>query len=658
MSRPRKKKPDAADAETAADVIEVPEATRPPRLGLFRQTRKKPARATWLIAFDYETTRIQAGTPRPLYLTAFGEKQGPDRPGMHFAAPIGSQAQNALILQTNFLIPQYAGARFVAWNSNNFDSYFVAAAAVTLPGFIIRPYLTRSGSLRGLRVIKVLDESDSAEEWGDEWSDKEIYWEFLDGIAMLGLVGVNLAKFTANFAPNHQKLSGVIDFEKEEFDSSNPKHCEYAMVDSVGLWHGMMNAQNILLEHFGQPLAVTMGGACIKIFKAHIPEDVKIRPLSDEVISVVRHYVMRGGYCYSVRPFKGKVWKYDLNQAYASAMRETRLPSGSAFHSVGRIHPYASVYIAKVEGWNSANKIPFYCRTEFDGKVRSVFAERRIPPTWLTSIEIEQLRAEDWTLKVHESYFWDEDFSMQEYVDKLERGRMAAPGGPAGPTGTVYKNVGNHSYGKTVEQIDGDEYLIAIEQPPGFMPYYRDNEIEPLPHVWRRTLPEDEIESKDYHQPQIGAFITAYVRMVVRRAALIDPDAWIYADTDCVVFTRDVTASLDIHAKRYGAWKIEEAGTEYMFIAKKVYSQIGIAESNAARRKAKLPEAKRSTKGLHVDKLDEADFLAWFEGVLPAQDQVQKNNFLRVMRGAEMYRSQARKGTDPIKARKNLHRVS
>ena len=119
--------------------------------------------------------------------------------------------------------------------------------------------------------------------------------------------------------------------------------------------------------------------------------------------------------------------------------------------------------------------------------------------------------------------------------------------------------------------------------------------------------------------------------MVVRRAALLRPDSWLYADTDCVVFDSDVTELLDTDAKRYGAWKIEEQGTQYQIIAKKVYANLESGTGHA--------------KGLNVKRLTPQDFDKWYHGDAPVQDQVQRQNFMQVMRGAEMYREQTRSGT-------------
>ena len=609
------KRPFARAKEIAAelgDAIIASPLRRAPDFIRYRRSRApQPAR---MIAYDFETTSIKAGTPEPLYITAYAEHV------MHYASSIDGGENLQQILINHFLTEEHKGAKFVAWAGNNYDAYFIATCLVLNPNYVLRPYLTRSSALRGLRVLPACDANKKNAKG----------WEFLDGMAMLGLVGVSLEKFLKNFAPEFGKMVGVIDFEKEQFDPTNPKHCEYAMRDSVGLYHGMQRAQQILIENFDQPLTVTMGGACIKILQAHMPADITVNTPRDVVLKLTRDYVLRGGYCYCARRYQGPVWKYDLNQAYAAAMREAKLPCGFTTHSSGEPQDASAVYIACVSASKSDNQIPFYYRTEVDGKMRSAFAKCEIHETWLTSIEIEQLRSEGWTINFLECYTWDNSFNLSEYVDKLETGRTRAEGGPSGPIGTVYKNVGNHSYGKTLEQLEPIEYLFSSECPPGYAPFYG-NELEPVRHVYFRFV-EDQ-RPKAYHQPQLGAFITAYVRMVVRRAALLSPDTWLYADTDCVVFASDVTSQLDIDPKRYGAWKVEEAGTVYQIIAKKVYAQVG-GES-----------PKRSAKGLNVKKLTPQDFSEWYDGNPPEQSQVQRQNFMKVMQGAEMFRSQKRRGT-------------
>jgi hypothetical protein len=155
-----------------------------------------------------------------------------------------------------------------------------------------------------------------------------------------------------------------------------------------------------------------------------------------------------------------------------------------------------------------------------------------------------------------------------------------------------------------VVQIEGDDFLP----------------------IW---VKKNEPVMKDYHKPQIGAFITAEVRMKLRRAALTDPDAWLYGDTDCVVFSRP--AALETDSLRYGAWKIECEGDIYRLIAKKVY--------------AKLDNSEKHAKGMNVKKLTAADFEKWSKGEPPIQNQLHRNNIMKVLAGADMYIQRIRKGT-------------
>jgi hypothetical protein len=197
------------------------------------------------------------------------------------------------------------------------------------------------------------------------------------------------------------------------------------------------------------------------------------------------------------------------------------------------------------------------------------------------------------------------------------------------------KYIGNGSYGKTVEQLDGLELVMSAEQPEGYSPYIGCEE-NGLQYIWFKI---SEPVGREYHQPQIGAFITAHVRMVVRRAALLDPDRWLYADTDCVVFSgHKLPAGLDIDPGRYGAWKIEDEGTPYIFAAKKVYASLDMKTSHA--------------KGMSVRKLTLLDFENWFAGKPPSQTQIQRMNFVKVLAGSDMFIERDKVGENLAATRK------
>lgn len=567
-----------------------------------------------MIAYDLETTRITDGSPQPLYITAYGAE-------FQVSMAIRSIEHLGEILETRFLTSENCGVRFIAWNGNNFDVFIIGAALLHLDRYILRPYLTRSKALRGLRVtIKGADGKPM----------KGFDWEFLDGISMTlgnqpqdGSEKRNdkgLKSFLKVFAPEYQKLDGP-DWAKEEFNVLNAEHVRYAERDSEGLYRGMMNAQAIMMEHFGMSLYPTIGNTAIRIFQKNMPERVQVWEPPYEVVNIIRDFVMRGGYCLRAKKYVGPVWKYDLNQAYAAAMRETRLPCGRCIHSGAAENKYAAAGIYKVNAFNANNRVPFYYR---DNEGTGVYVREEIQGGWITSLELKQLRAEKWHIEILDGYFWDETFTMFDYVNRLEKLRRSAPGGPSGAQGTMVKAVGNNSYGKTVETLDGMELLLSREQPEGFFEYQA--ESDELQHVWfKLTRPQP----RDYHQPQIGSFITAHVRMLVRRGALLDPDAWVYADTDCLVFSRPVPG-LSIDPSEYGKWKLEVQGDEYRFIQKKVYAKVGGGDCHA--------------KGMNVKRLTEAEFENWFNGIAPRQEQLHRNNFIKVMTGSQMFITRVKVG--------------
>lgn len=569
------------------------------------------------VAYDLETTRIKEGTPLVKYITAFGEAVFLSR--RIRATKKDPYSDLAYVLRNYFITEEQHGYRFIGWNANKFDVFMVAKALLQFDDIILRPYLTRSKSLRGLKVIGI----------AGDLKDKE--WEFLDGMAMTGLdtVGMKLKKFLDLFAPEYQKLE--LDFEKVAFDPTNAEHIAYAERDSEGLYRAMVKVNQIAIDLTGTVLQPTMGNLAIKYFQSQLPDDIVCWVPGDDLKAILHASPKRGGFCWIARQYEGKVWKYDINQAYAAAMRDAELPCGSCVPSVDYVEGSPGVYhcVIVYSSGSSGAPVPFYYRDidtnegRFSNGVEAV-------ETWILSTEIDHLRETGWTVEVKRGYFWDGSFNMKEMVDSLERLRFSDPGGPNGPLGTMVKVVGNSAYGKTLEQLGGLELVMAKECPEGYEPFMP--EAEGMENVY---CAEGEEFFRPYHCPQIGCFITAHVRIIVRNAALSDHKHFIYADTDCVVYSRPVTF-LDIDPKRYGAWKKESDGVDYIFIGKKVYwGADGVTHA----------------KGLHVRHLTKADYEQWKEGKPPKQRQTQRNNFVKFIGGAEMFHDLVREGTDVTKSK-------
>jgi hypothetical protein len=299
-------------------------------------------------------------------------------------------------------------------------------------------------------------------------------------------------------------------------------------------------------------------------------------------------------------------------------MRDCTLPQGRCMETARFSEYVPGIY--KVNAWNKANKVPFYCR---DKEGKSLYALHELDEVWITSDEVKQLWSEGWRVQILQGFKWEQGFTMREFVNRLEDLRMNGPGGPKGAQGEMMKAIGNNSYGKTVERLDGLELVLSLDRPDGFSRYQ--NVDDTFQHVWFKI---GQPQLREYHQPQIGAFITSHVRMVLRRAILKNADAWVYADTDCVAFSEPVDLPLD--PGKYGKWKIEANGEEYIFITKKVY--------------AKADGKEKKAKGLNIKPLSVRDFEKWFNGEPPSQRQLQQRNFIATMTGADMYVSRTKVG--------------
>ena len=441
-------------------------------------------------AYDLETTRIpqhdsdgnfpDKQTPEVLYITAYSEHQsGFDRAGepvfdaWQISEPVKSSTDLKEILIREFLTDEKVGNRFVAWNGNNFDAYFIGAALLD-SDYIIRPYITKSHAIRGLKIVDPENQKRS--------------WEFLDGIAMTGIT-TTLRNFIKAFAPGFAKLE--LDFAGgEEFDSTNPDHRAYALRDSVGLYHAMTACDRVVEELTdGMHLTPTVGNLGIKFFQKMMPEKIYIRRPNKENLDAINYSLKRGGYCYLNRRYRGPTWKYDINQAYAAAMRDCNMPAGRMRGGAGiAARDEAAMYRIKAETSN-ADLPPFYWK---DAETSKAAYTRKITDAWVTSDELNQIRKEEWNVEIFNAYYWDETFNMEELVNHLEALRMSDPQGPSGPVGTMCKSLGNNAYGKTAEQLDGEELLMARECPDGYKQW-----SEGLDHIWSRTQDTSEIERGD-----------------------------------------------------------------------------------------------------------------------------------------------------------------
>lgn len=568
-----------------------------------------------LIAYDLETTRIKKGTPKVLYLTAYGDNQN------RISIPITGKKSDrekilGQILEQHLLTKENDKAQFIAWNGNKYDSYFIIRCLLESDRWQIQPYMTAAKAMRGFKVKEKRPDN-------MKYRQHLLSFEFLDGMAMTG-IGCTLKKFLKTFAPDFDKLESP-DFENgEEFDSSNLQHIKYADRDSEGLYHGMKKVENIMQELTGLKLRPTVGNLAINYFMDNVPKDVDLKTPQGRVAELLHGPLKRGGYCWAARQYEGPAWKYDINQAYAAAMRDAKLPCGDVVHTNEYMSDKPGIYSVKISK-DRKTKVPFYYKG-IDGIGKFTIGTKA--DCWITSIEIEHLKLDGWKVEVITGYFWTDSFNMKQFVDKLEKLRSTDKDGPSGPLGTLVKALGNNAYGKTLEQLWDNEFIIAKEKPDGYQLF--DSFDPDAKYVFAR---ERKSFHKKYHLPQIGAFITAHVRCVVRENACYDEEHFLYADTDCIAFSRKAR-HLHLDPIRYGSWKVENAGCNFIIIGKKAYW---------------TEDGEVKAKGMMIRHLSKKHFDDWKRGMIPWQKQLQRQNILKVLSGCAMFVEQTRKGTDVSK---------
>lgn len=560
-----------------------------------------------IVAYDFETSNIPCddGTIEPRFLTVFGA-------GIDLAIRTESYASVEHAFAALWpMLP--ANTRLCAWNANRFDTRIQMEALVMHGAWDLATYVAKSGTLRGASVTR---------------AGKTV--SLIDGMAALGLQ-CSLKKFLEVFAPHEPK--GVLDFSRESFDADNPAHVAYARQDSRALYYGLVEADRVLRNLTGMPLRMTIGALAIRAFASMLPAEVKILPCGRDRDTEIRDRCFRGGYVFTAGTFEGPAWSYDLNQAYAGAMRSARLPWGSMARTQREVPGKTGMYIGMLSRRSRA-PVPYVVRDYDAQRPKAIEAWGDPIRTMLVDSEIQCLRRHGWTFDVQRGYVWEQWFHARSFVDRLERLRTRAE--PGTPLHTIAKAIGNNAYGKTVERESAGSYLFTLDPPPNALPVHVLEDDAADDRLW--FVPDERDSRRWYHRPQIGAVITAHVRVLVYDAIMTDPRAFLKADTDGVTFSRPNHA-LAIHPTRYGRWKIESAGERHIIIAKKVY----------------WTQQKTAAKGLHTRDLTEADFRAWLQGKAPVQRQMQLQSW-RVTLGPS-WRVRVRAGTGGAGSREEAVRA-
>lgn len=97
-----------------------------------------------------------------------------------------------------------------------------------------------------------------------------------------------------------------------------------------------------------------MGGVCIKILQAHIPEGVSVSSLTVDLKDRFRALPC-GGFAYRAKRYRGPVWKYDMGSGLPQQC-DARLPAGGALYIKAAPPANVQTYIARITAENRANR--------------------------------------------------------------------------------------------------------------------------------------------------------------------------------------------------------------------------------------------------------------------------------------------------------------
>ncbi len=587
----------------------------------FKRKRTKRVRRNKLYTYDLETTLIDEGTPELKYFTAYIETE---KEKILISERVTSLDELAKILEEKILLPEYKGAKFIAHNANKFDVYFVMPALESL-GYLIE-------------IIGQPGKSPCAFIVSDQENPK-MKWFFQDSMRMTG-IQKKLEDFVESFAPGYVKTDiGLAT--GTEFDPYNPVHIKYAENDVIILHEAINNFENLLIEKFGLASGMTIGGAAIKSMEMFLPKktdqgnDLCIWNPPPECMEAVRESGYRGGYCWCMGIYEGECHKWDLNQAYGAAMREATLPAGRCVNTFYYRENKCGFYHVNAHCDNK-NKIPFYYRNFETGK--QYFSAKEINDGVIGNNEYDQLISEGWEIEILNGWYWTDTFSLIEWVNELEKLRFSDPEGPSGPIGLMAKALGNNAYGKTVEILQGLDIIYSSKPVPGYIPYQEEN-----PNYKNILCKKSDRDTyRGYHKPQLGGIITEYVRMVVRRAALLAGDNFLYADTDCIA-AKEPIEGLDVDSRRYGAWKLEGAYVLSIFVEKKIYA-IKDKKKKDKETGVETLEWDVKFKGLRHDNVGLEDIINAQNRRPVTKTQLQRNSVMKVLAGSPMFRSVSKTG--------------
>lgn len=402
------------------------------------------------------------------------------------------------------------------------------------------------------------------------------------------LIPMTLDKATKTFSPETLKIKRKVSFEFKVFDPDDKEETEYAIQDSVALYHTIETVDKLLLKLFGVSIhhGATLPSIAFRAFRQQLERGerqvkrkgviIKEKIPGEEFEGIsyqVAHAARESYHGGQTIAFKTGLFtdviSLDANSMYAHCMMNWELPTGGVTHFIGlpkNINPNRCLCLAIVHIDNGVFPL-----LKTKDKNRHVGNFSGTVSGWYWLFELEKQRELGGTFEVIESYVWKEttdcakrfaamcrEFRMMDYF---------------GAMGAIAKLIGNSTYGKFAQMVAAAFLVLSKEEPEGGIPFYEPTTGKVIKSVW--YVPSRPNFSADL--THWASFITAKARMVLTDAIQkIGFDRIIYCDTDSIFFERKYLDSvLSIMGNEYGQFKIEKGSAErgiiFRAIAPKAY---------------------------------------------------------------------------------------
>ncbi len=380
----------------------------------------------------------------------------------------------------------------------------------------------------------------------------------VDSMAFYNSSLKNLLKVFASHLPK-----GDLDFEKETFDSSNPRHIAYSKRDSEGLVAALVNLDRKLITLFGVHLGLTTAATAMRAWRHTLQNGDRF--YNDEGNEEFIRSGYFGGLVFltDTQPHTDMV-TMDINSSYPYVMRELGVPYGGVCQRKSIAWDKPGLYRVRVFAPENI-RIPILPLRI--GKV--VTWPRGVFETTSTREELQFAIAHGYTiLEVLEGLAWKQLWHpFNELINKTEAMRQEYKGTPEEELAKLMQNSLSGKFGTRRERRKIFRPTKA-EDCLGATPWSVDERF------WFKMEWVEDLLCL----PQWIVYITAQARLNLLRAAYrVGVEHVAYGDTDSLTIPAEYAIRFN-QSGEYGAWKIAHRWKNFRAVAPKVY--VGIEDTD------------------------------------------------------------------------------